>query len=226
MARPREFDEDEVLQQALHVFWERGYESASLSDLLDAMGLTKSSLYKAFGSKEELFQRVTDRYHRDYLGFRKDALSEPTPRRIVERLLYGLADLHTGRNTPPGCLETGAALACSPESESIRVQLAQNRERFRLLLRDRLEATRDAGPLPAGMTSEYAASLVAALIQGMAVQAKSGASREDLRRIVKAFLLTWPEGEAQASSHRGTIDDDATESLKILKKLPKKRSTG
>jgi hypothetical protein len=76
------------------------------------------------------------------------------------------------------------------------------------------------------MTSEDAASLVAALIQGMAVQAKSGASREDLRRIVKAFLLTWPESEAQASSHRGTIDDDATERLKILKKLPKKRSTG
>jgi AcrR family transcriptional regulator len=222
MARPREFDEDEVLQQALHVFWERGYESASLSDLLDAMGLTKSSLYKAFGSKEELFQRVVDRYHRDHLGFRKDALSEPTPRRIVERLLYGIANLHTGKDTPPGCLETGAALACSPESEKIRVQLAQGRERFRLLLRDRLEATCTAAPLPAGMTSEDAASLVAALIQGMAVQAKSGASRKDLQRIVKAFLLAWPEGEEQASSQRGTIDDDAAEGLTH----PKKRSTG
>jgi AcrR family transcriptional regulator len=198
MARPREFDEDEVLQQALQVFWAQGYEGTSLDDLLSAMGLTKSSLYKAFGSKEDLFWRVTDRYHRDYLSFRTAALSEPTPRRIVERLLYGMADLHTGENTPPGCLETGAALACSPGSESVRVQLAQSRERFRLFLRDRLEVARKAGPLPAGMTSEEAAMLVAAVIQGMAVQAKSGASREDLRHVVRAFLLTWPEGEKLA----------------------------
>jgi AcrR family transcriptional regulator len=63
--RPREFDEDEVLRAALRVFWEKGYESTSLSDLLAAMGLTKSSLYKAFGSKEALFWRVVERYQRD-----------------------------------------------------------------------------------------------------------------------------------------------------------------
>jgi AcrR family transcriptional regulator len=193
MARPRQFDETEVLDKALQVFWRQGYEGTSLSNLLGATGLTKSSLYAAFGGKADLFRRVVEHYHAEHLGFRQNALDEPTPRRLVERLLYGMVDLHTGPNTPPGCLETGAALACSPENEPIREELIQNRARFRRLLRQRLEVVKGAGPLPAGMTAEDAAQLVGLMVQGMAVQAYSGATRNDLRRIVRIFLLSWPE---------------------------------
>src|SRR5689334_19258420 len=80
MARPREFDEDYVLEQALHVFWEKGYDSTSLADLQQVTGLMKSSLYKAFESKEGLFRRVVERYHRDHLGFRGQALAQATPK--------------------------------------------------------------------------------------------------------------------------------------------------
>jgi AcrR family transcriptional regulator len=191
MARPREFDEDEALLAALRLFWEKGYEGTSLSDLMKAMGLTKSSLYKAFGNKETLFWRVVDRYNRDFLGFRLDALSEPTARRIAERLLYGMTELHSGERTPNGCLELNAALACSTVTEPIRQELLRNRERFRLELRDRFEET--GGPLPPGMTSDDAASLIISLIQGLAVQAKAGVSRETSRRVVRAALLSWPE---------------------------------
>jgi len=193
MARPREFDEDEVLQAALRLFWEKGYEGTSLGDLLEAMGLTKSSLYKAFGSKEALFWRVVELYNRDFLGFRLDALSEPTPRRIAQRLLYGMTELHNGGRTPNGCLELNAALACSTVTEPIRQELVRNRERFRVQLRDRFEETKAAAPLPPGMTSDDAASLVISLIQGLAVQAKAGFSQEASRRIVDAALLSWPE---------------------------------
>jgi len=192
MGRPREFDEDEVLDKALQVFWAKGYEGASLSDLLGAMGLTKSSLYKAFGSKEDLFRRTSERYSRDYLAFRHEALAEPTPRRIVERLLLGLIELQTGDDTPPGCFEVNGALACSSGSEPIRRQLARSRNQMQRQLRERFEATGDAGPLPAGMTSDDAASLVVTLTQGMAVRAKSGATRAELRRIVQAALASWP----------------------------------
>jgi AcrR family transcriptional regulator len=193
MARPREFDEDEVLLAALRLFWEKGYEGTSLSDLMEAMGLTKSSLYKAFGSKETLFWRVVDRYNRDFLGFRLEALAEPTPRRIGERLLYGMVELHSGERTPNGCLELNAALACSTITEPIRQQLLRNRERFRLELRDRFEETVATSPLPPGMTSNDAASLVISLIQGLAVQAKAGVPQETARRVVHAALLSWPE---------------------------------
>jgi AcrR family transcriptional regulator len=193
MARPREFDEDEVLERALRLFWERGYEGTSLSDLTEATGLTKSSLYKAFGNKEALFWRVVEHYNRNFLGFRLDALAEPTPRRIAERLLYGVTDLHANERTPNGCLELNAALACSTITEPIRQELLRNRERFRVELRKRFEETMATAPLPPGMTSDDAASLIISLIQGLAVQAKAGVSREAARRVVHAALLSWPE---------------------------------
>lgn len=193
MARPREFDEDEVLQAALQLFWEKGYEGTSLNDLMEATGLTKSSLYRAFGSKETLFWRVVERYNRNFLGFRLEAFAEPTPRRIAERLLYGMTELHAGERTPNGCLELNAALACSAITEPIRQELLRNRERFRVQLRDRFEETVAAAPLPPGITSDDAASFVISLIQGLAVQAKAGVSQETARRVVHAALLSWPE---------------------------------
>jgi AcrR family transcriptional regulator len=193
MARPREFAEDEVLQAALRLFWEKGYEGTSLDDLMTAMRLTKSSLYKAFGSKEALFWRVVERYQRDFLDFRHEALAEPTPRRIAERLLDGITELQSGRVNPVGCLELNTALAGSKDAESIRQELIRGRELFRLRLRDRFEETVAIAPLPPGMTSEDAASLIISLIQGMAVQAKAGVSLETARRVARAALLSWPE---------------------------------
>lgn len=193
MARPREFDEDEVLQAALRLFWEKGYEGTSLDDLMAAMRLTKSSLYKAFGSKEALFWRVVERYQRDFLDFRHAALAEPTPRRIAERLLDGITDLHSGEVNPVGCLELNTALAGSKDAESIRQELIRGRELFRLKLRDRFEETAATAPLPPGMTSDDAASLIISLIQGLAVQAKGGVSRETARRVARTALLSWPE---------------------------------
>lgn len=193
MARPREFDEDEVLQAALRLFWEKGYEGTSLDELMTAMRLTKSSLYKAFGGKEALFWRVVERYQRDFLDFRHAALAEPTPRRIAERLLDGITKLHGGDVNPVGCLELNTALAGSMEAEAIRQELIRGRELFRLRLRDRFEETATTAPLPSGMTSDDAASFIISLIQGLAVQAKAGVPRETARRVVHAALLSWPE---------------------------------
>jgi AcrR family transcriptional regulator len=204
MARPREFDEDYVLEQALHVFWDRGYEAASLAELQEATGLTKSSLYKAFESKEGLFRYVLDRYHRNHLAFREVALLQPTPWLIAESLLYGIVNLHTGRNTPSGCLVTLSALACGPDARPLSEELAESRNEFERRLRERFVAVEEAGPLPLGMNSQQAAAFISTLIQGLAVQAKSGASRRQLRQIVAAVLAGWP-AEFPAKRKRKTV---------------------
>jgi len=205
VARLREFDENEVLEKAMHVFWTKGYEGTSMADLLTAMEITNSSLYKAFGSKEELFLRVVECYRDSHLAFRHAALAEPTPRRIVEQILLGTVNLLTGTTTPPGCLEVNGALAASTDSETIRTGLIRNRKVLRALLRDRLTATQDAGDLPPGLGAEQAATLVATLAHGLAVQAKDGASREELRAIVCAFLCSWPDADSWRQEAPGAV---------------------
>ncbi len=95
MGRPREFDVDKALDLALQVFWRKGYEGASMADLTEAMGITKPSLYAAFGNKEELFRKALDRYVDGPGGYVQVALAKPTVRAVVEHLLYEAADAVT-----------------------------------------------------------------------------------------------------------------------------------
>ena len=93
--RPREFCVDEALSAALQVFWRRGYEGASLTELTEAMGITRPSLYAAFGNKEALFRKALDLYEREKLAYMTTALEAPTAREVVERLLYGVLAMQT-----------------------------------------------------------------------------------------------------------------------------------
>src|ERR1700724_4481395 len=104
MGRPRSFDIDGALDGALHVFWRKGYEGTSLSDLTNAVGVNRPSLYAAFGDKKALFRKALDRYLTGPALYTQEALKEPTARAVVERLLLGAADLNAAPCNPGGCL--------------------------------------------------------------------------------------------------------------------------
>src|ERR1700687_1899136 len=110
--RPRAFDPDAPLERAMHVFWAKGYEGASLSDLTKAMRINRPSLYAAFGDKEKLFRKVLDHYAEGPASHSRAALQELTSRAVVERLLFGTADMLTSGPTPRGCLWVQGALDC------------------------------------------------------------------------------------------------------------------
>src|SRR5579864_7728429 len=110
MGRPRSFDIDRALDRALLVFWRKGYEGASLSDLTKAVGVNRPSLYAAFGDKEELFRKALDRYLKGPAAYTQEALRESTARAIVERMLLGAADLKTAGSKNGGCLMVQGAL--------------------------------------------------------------------------------------------------------------------
>ncbi len=197
MGRPREFCPDQALGQALQVFWRQGYEGASMSDLTEAMGITRPSLYAAFGNKEELFRKALDRYESHVMGFMAEAMRRQPAREAVAGLLYGFADAQSGQDTPAGCLGVNGALACSEASEPVRQELARRRGAVEAQLAERLRAA-PSEELPPGAEPEDLARYVMALAQGMAVQAKSGAGREALRRVVATALQAWPERVAAA----------------------------
>lgn len=192
MARPREFDEEEIMKRVLDVFWRQGYEGTSLKDLMKVTSLTKSSIYAAFNSKADLFRRAGELYSEKFLGFHAEAFAETSPRRVAEAILYGTADLHTSTNSPSGCFETNGALACSAESEDIRQEIVYNRLQMREKMRRRFEELRDVGPV-LGNDCDKAANFVSTIIQGMAVQAKAGATREELHDFLDLAMRAWPE---------------------------------
>jgi AcrR family transcriptional regulator len=191
--RPREFDADKVLDKALHVFWERGYEGTSLSNLTEAMGINRPSLYAAFGNKEELFRRALDRYAEKGPGaVHREALAEPTAKAVVEHLLKSVASSLTDPCNPPGCLAVQGALTCGDAAESIKQELCKRRSAGENELRQRFERAKAEGDLRAESDPAGLARYVMTVTQGMAVQAAGGASRADLLAVADMALKAWP----------------------------------
>src|SRR5438093_11447325 len=127
VGRPRAFDVDEALDQALKVFWRKGYEGTSLPDLTRAMGINRPSLYAAFGNKEALFRKALDRYNDGPAAYVREALEEPTARAVVEALLRGAVEQLSSPRHPQGCLMVQGALSCGTTANPIRRELASRR---------------------------------------------------------------------------------------------------
>jgi len=193
LGRPRSFDVDRALDQALEVFWRKGYEGASLSDLTAAMGINRPSLYAAFGDKEELFRRVLDRYFSGPASFIQEALKETTARAAVEQLLRTAVESQTKPGHPRGCLAVKAALASGEESDPIRKELIRRRSQGELLLRHRLERAQLEGELPKKVNVINLARFYSTVLQGMAVQAADGATRRELEPLIEIAMRAWPE---------------------------------
>jgi len=204
VGRPRAFDVDEALDQALKVFWRKGYEGASLPDLTRAMGINRPSLYAAFGNKEALFRKALDRYDDGPAAYVREALEEPTARAVVEALLRGAVDLLSCPRNPHGCLMVQGALSCGSTANPIRRELATRRAAGEAAIRRRFKRAISGGDLPADTDADDLARYVSTVMHGMAVQAAGGASRKALLRVVKMALRAWPaSGACVGASHAG-----------------------
>ena len=189
--RPREFCTEEALDAALHLFWRKGYEGTSISDLTEAIGVNRPSLYAAFGSKEQLFRKVLDRYAACYDTALTGALAQPTARGVAEALLR--ASAHKPSDSTAGCLLVQGALVCSDESDALRLELAGRREAMVGTLRVRFEQAQTDGDFPANARPADMARYVVTVMNGMSVQAAGGAGADDLRRVAEIALRAWPK---------------------------------
>src|SRR5438874_6421094 len=127
LGRPRAFDPDTALDRAMHVFWAKGYEGTSLSDLTRVMRINRPSLYAAFGNKEQLFQKVLDRYLNGPAAYFRKALTAPKARDVIEQILLGTARMADDPRIPAGCLMVQGALACGDAAGSVRRDVAKRR---------------------------------------------------------------------------------------------------
>jgi AcrR family transcriptional regulator len=190
--RPREFDLDDALAAALRVFWSKGYEGASLTDLTEAMGITRPSLYAAFGNKEALFRKALDLYEQEKLAYMRAALDAPTAKGVAERLLRGALASQCSECEPKGCLGVISSVACGEEAEAIREEVIKRRQSSHKALVERFERAKAEGDLAVDADIDGLTGYIFAVMQGMAVQAGAGAKREDLERVLETSLMMWP----------------------------------
>jgi AcrR family transcriptional regulator len=193
IGRPREFDRDAALEAAMFMFWRKGFAATSMNDLCDAMGVRSPSLYAAFGSKEALYLEAIEQYVRTQGRAVWDKLGQEATARagIANLLIAGAESLPKSRVTPAGCM---AMLAAVDDEWPAAIARVVKRVRLEALgaLRSRLEDAVAKGELPASTDIEGLSRLYLGVFQGMAIQARDGATQAELKGAAAAAMAVWP----------------------------------
>ena len=189
--RPRTFDRDAALRAAMELFWRRGYAGVSVSMLTDALGITATSLYAAFGSKEELFDEAIEVYDPPGSTPTDLALAHADAREAIAAVLRDNADAYTDTATPPGCMVALAAVNLGRGHEDIGRRLAERRRRDREKIQARIERGVADGDLPAGLDAVAAASYLQTVLHGLSIQARDGCTRDQAHAVVDTALAGW-----------------------------------
>ncbi len=191
--RPRGFDKDEALDQAMRLFWAHGYEATSLSQLKAAMGgISASSFFAAFGSKEFLFRAALDRYAQTH-GRSTEPLHDLAlrPRDAVEQALRASARMQTDPTHPPGCFVVLSTAACAPENRHLQAMLAAARQRTRDGIRACVQRAVEADQLQAGTDVTALATVLDTVLVGLATQARDGVPLSALEAGITAVMSAW-----------------------------------
>lgn len=191
IGRPREYDPQTVLDTAMRLFWQHGYDGVSITDLTEATGVNRRSLYAQFGSKERLFREAVQKYVAGPGSYAAAALAQPTAREVAAAMVHGAADATAAPDRPHGCLLVQGALATGTDATSLQADLAEMRMAGVDVLAARFREAQASGEIP-GEDAVALARWVASVCQGIAVQAAGGTTCEDLHAIADRALRAWP----------------------------------
>ena len=189
--RPRSFDREAALGKAMDVFWAKGYEGTSISDLTNAMGINPPSLYAAFGDKEHLFLEAIERYQRAR-GASCPYCEEPTARAAVEKLLNYMAEDLACTDHPRGCMMMIAAATSTSASAELQAMLAKRRAEARARMKERIELGIKEGDVEADTDAGALADFYSTIVTGMSLQARDGATRKSLLATVERAMSVFP----------------------------------
>lgn len=189
MARPKEFNPDEALEQAMHVFWHKGYEAASMEDLLTAMDLNRGSLYGTYGDKQKLFLACMDRYCANTVGSKLQLLNQPGPAlQTLRQFIHGMVEFGLSDPQRRGCLIANTVMELAPHETEIRNKVAHALKMAEEAFFGVLCRAKEQGELRKEQDPRALARFVATMMQGTIVMIKAGASAEAVKQTAETAL--------------------------------------
>ena len=191
--RPREFDTEEALAKALRVFWERGFQATSITDLTEATGVARTGLYAAFGDKESLFLLALDRYMAlAYTDCAEMLEDEPDARRAVEAHLLRMADGVTKPGNAHSCMLMNTVQESAVLSSKVGERVRQLYLRILGAVQRRLQRAKVEGQLGSDEDTDLLARFLQGQVIVLSVLARNGVQRDVLVAMVKKAMRAWP----------------------------------
>ena len=185
MARPREFDIEEVLTKVMNSFWLHGYVATSMSDLEEATGIAKGSLYKGYGDKKSLFTLALDSYlSQANAGLKEAAASSNTGRQALEKLFSGVILMSTGAGVRRGCFSVNTSIELAPHDADVRSRLRKNTRQKEKTIAAILRQGIADGSLRKDLQPEVTASFVTTVLNGLQVRGKLGLTEQQANETV------------------------------------------
>lgn len=201
MGRPRTFDRDRAIEQALHIFWQNGYESTSLSQLKAGIGngISAPSFYAAFASKESLFRECVQRYLHTYASVTDPLWDNAlTPREAIETALRHSAKMQCERGHPKGCMVAlGIMSAPSEENREVTEPLTRSRERTRAGIMACVQRGEESGELRAGTDVRALAMVFDSFLLGLSTLARDGVSLTAMNAAIAQIMTVWDAFRAE-----------------------------
>jgi TetR/AcrR family transcriptional repressor of nem operon len=189
MGRPREFNADEALDRALHVFWAKGYAATSMTDLLEAMGLSKSSFYESFGNKHDVFMAALRRYgDRETARLGACVGSGSCARRLIEVQLRSIVERSTGDGDRRGCLTVNCAVELAPHDPAIGSAVVAHLDSMEELYVSLITRGQDEGAISRRHDARALARYLLNALCGLQVMAKVGRDEAALNETVSTIL--------------------------------------
>ncbi|GAB3688478.1 TetR/AcrR family transcriptional regulator [Nocardiopsis oceani] len=175
----------------MELFWEHGYEGTSLSMLTSAMGITPTSLYAAFGSKDALFEEAVELYDSADSSPTVRALELTPTRDAIESMLRRNADAYVDPGTPLGCMVVLAGTNLGRGHEHVGRHLAGRRAKDLARVTERIERGVSDGDLPDGLDAPALASYCVTVLQGLSVRARDGCTRKEAHAVIDVAMAAW-----------------------------------
>ncbi|MGB2643792.1 MAG: TetR/AcrR family transcriptional regulator [Candidatus Acidiferrum sp.] len=186
--RPISFDKEAALEAAMLLFWERGFEGASMADLTDAMGLSPSSVYAAFGDKHSLFALAAKRYLENPAQYAARALAESTLKGVIRALFENTIEFLTTPGHPPTCMSLAGAVGCGANATPAKDLMTEIRKQNEAAIKSRLLRARKSGELPKEINVHDYASYLSTILAGLSIQAANGSTKAELKRTAAMAL--------------------------------------